>query len=390
MPSAFFDRWSLDPAITYLNHGAFGACPREVVARQQERRAEMEREPLDFLWRNLDAPLDAARREVAALVRAPEETLAFVGNATAAVNAVLRSLDFAPGDELLTTSQDYNACHNVLDEVARRSGARVVTVAAPFPVAGPGEIVDAVLAAVTPRTRLALLDHVTSPTAVVFPLEEIIARLADRGVETLVDGAHAPGMRPLDLPRLGASYYTGNLHKWICAPRGTAFLYAREDRQAGLRPPVISHGANTRRSGRSLFHDEFDWPGTTDVTAWFCAGDAIRFCATLLPGGLEALMERNHALVVEARRLLCAALDVEPPCPEAMLGSMATLPLPGRYQGAPPPPDRFDPDQTWLREAHRIEVPLFRWGGRRWFRVSAQAYNSIDDYARLAEALRSR
>lgn len=390
MPSEFFDRWSLDPTVTHLNHGAFGACPREIGERQRVLREQMERDPLDFLWRKVDTPLDAARADLAAFVHAPAETLAFVGNATAAVNAVLRSLDFAPGDELLTTSHDYNACHNVLNEVARRSGARVVTAAVPFPVADPGEIVAAVLAAVTPRTRLALLDHVTSPTAVIFPLEEIIAKLAARGVETLVDGAHAPGMRPLDLPRLGAGYYAGNLHKWICAPRGTAFLYVREDLQAGIHPPVISHGANTRRPDRSAFHDEFDWPGTTDVTAWFCAGDAIRFCAGLLPGGIEALMSRNHALVVEARRLLCNALAVEPPCPESLLGSMTTLPLPKRFQGAPPPPDRFDPDQTWLLEAHRIEVPLFRWGGRRWFRVSAQAYNSLDDYARLAEALRSR
>ncbi len=390
MPSELLHRWLLDPVVTHLNHGAFGACPREVVERQSEWRERMERDPLDFLWRKLDAPLDASREEVARLVNAPTETLAFVSNATSAVNAVLRSLELAPGDELLTTNHDYNACHNVLAEVARRSGARVVTAPVPFPIDDPAQIVAAVLAAATPRTRLALLDHVTSPTAIIFPLEELIRELAARGVETLVDGAHAPGMRPLDLTALGAGYYTGNLHKWLCAPRGTAFLHVRADLRSGLRPAVISHGANTRRPGRSAFHDEFDWPGTIDPTGWLCAGDAIRWCANLFPGGLDELMRRNHDLAVAARRRLCERLSVEPPCPEAMLGSMATLPLPERFQDAPAPPDRFDPDQTWLLEEHAIEVPFFRWNGRRWFRVSAHAYNAIGDYERLAAAVEGR
>jgi isopenicillin-N epimerase len=393
MPSTLASLWSLDPAITFLNHGSFGACPRAIVARQQELRAAMEREPVDFLWRNLEGPLDAARAEVARLIGAEEETVAFVPNATSAVNAVLRSLEFAPGDELLTTDHAYNACRNVLDEVARRSGARVVVAPVPFPIADPAEAVDALLSRVTERTRLALLDHVTSPTAIILPIREIVAGLNARGVESLVDGAHAPGMLPLDVPALGAAYYTGNLHKWICAPRGAGFLYVRADRQEAIQPAVISHGYNTRRAGRSAFHDRFDWQGTGDVTAWLCAGDAIRWCASLFPGGLDELMRRNHDLAVAARSLLCDRLGLAAPCPESMLGSMATLPLPGRFQTAGGTSsaviERFDANQTRLFREQHIEVPFIRWGAppRRWFRISAQAYNSLEDYDRLATAL---
>ncbi len=393
MPSALFQLWPLDPEVTFLNHGSFGACPHAIVERQSELRAQMEREPVAFLWRDLEGPLDAARAEVARLVQAPEETIAFVPNATSAVNAVLRSLDFAPGDELLTTDHAYNACRNVLVEVARRSGARAVVAPIPFPIASPEEAVAAILACVTPRTRLALLDHVTSPTALILPIAEIVRELTVRGVESLVDGAHAPGMLPLDVPALGAAYYTGNLHKWICAPRGTGFLYVRANRQEAIQPAVISHGYNTRRIGRSAFHDRFDWQGTGDVTAWLCAGDAIRWCASLFPGGLDELMQHNHDLAVTARRMLCEQLALEAPCPETMLGSMVTLPLPARFQTGGGTSsaviERFDPDQTRLFREHHVEVPFIRWGTppRRWFRISTQAYNSLEDYEHLATAL---
>jgi isopenicillin-N epimerase len=393
MPSALASHWSLDPTVTFLNHGSFGACPRAIMERQAALRAAMEREPVAFLWRDLEVPLDAARAEVARLIRARDEDVVFVPNATSAVNAVLRSLEFAPGDELLTTDHAYNACRNVLVEVARRSGARVVVAALPFPIADPGEAVAAIVSCVTDRTRVALLDHVTSPTAIILPIAEIVRELQARGIESLVDGAHAPGMLPLDVPALGAAYYTGNLHKWICAPRGTGFLYVRGDRQEAIQPAVISHGYNTRRSGRSAFHDRFDWQGTGDVTGWLCAGDAIRWCASLFPGGLDELMRRNHALAVAARRLLCERLALPAPCPESMLGSMATLPLPERFQTGDGTSsaviERFDPDQTRLFRKHHIEVPFIRWGAppRRWFRISAQAYNSLEDYERLAAAL---
>lgn len=386
--------------MVFLNHGSFGACPRTILNDQFELRAKLEANPMRFLVRDYPNLLDAARADVANFLGASVEDLVFVPNATTGVNAVLRSLELQAGDELLTTNHDYNACRCALEDTARRSGARVVVAEIPFPVRTDDEIVNAILAALTPRTRLAMIDHVTSTTALIFPVERIVAALQQRGVDVLVDGAHAAGMVPLQLTKLGAAYYTGNLHKWTSAPKGTAYLFVREDRRDAIRPLTVSHGENTHRPGRSAFHDHFDWPGTLDPTAWLCAGHAVRWCSTLLPGGIEEWMARNHALAVEARQLLCEALRVEVPCPEAMIGSMATIALPSALQHEPPSrPDlrRFqgwlgaDRLQAWLAGEHHIEVPIVRWGreGRRWVRVSAQLYNSRAQFEHLAEVLQT-
>jgi isopenicillin-N epimerase len=380
--------WPLDPDVVFLNHGSFGACPSEVLRHQAALRAEMEAEPVRFLSRELDDRLDGARRVLAGFVGADPDDLAFVVNATSGVNAVLRSLAFARGDELLTTDHAYNACKNALDFAAERTGARVVVVKIPFPVASPAAVVDAVMARVTPRTRLALLDHVTSPTALVLPIERLIALLAARGVEVLVDGAHAPGMVPLDLRALGASYYSGNCHKWLCAPKGSAFLWVHRDRQPDVRPLTISHGANATRTGRSRFRLEFDWTGTHDPTAWLTVPKAIDYLGSLLPGGWTALMARNRGLALEARRVLCAAAGTPPPCPDEMIGSLASIVLPDG-----PTADigwrRPDPLQRRLFDGWGIEVPVMSWPAapRRLLRISAQLYNRPGHYARLAEAL---
>jgi isopenicillin-N epimerase len=248
--------------------------------------------------------------------------------------------------------------------------------------------VEAVLRAVSPRTRLAMVDHVTSNSALLLPIARLVRELAARGVDTLVDGAHAPGMLPLDLDALGAAYYTGNLHKWVCAPKGAAFLWARPDKQAPLQPAVISHGNNTPRPGFTPFQDRFDWAGTFDPTAWFCAAAAIAWLGRRVPGGWKEIYARNHALAVQARRLLCRRLRLEPPCPEDMLGAMATLPLPERFQGRPRTA-KLDPEQLQLYDQFGIEVPFLRFGRpeRRYFRVSAQLYNSPAEYEFLARAL---
>ena len=350
----------------------------------------MEAEPVQFLWRRYDERLDLARRRVAEFVGARPRDLVFVTNATSGVNAVVRSLKLRPGDEILTTNHDYNACHNVLVEAARRAGAKLVVAQVPFPLGSADEVVETVVGAVTRRTRLALLDHITSNTGLVFPVARLIRELEGRGVDTLVDGAHAPGMLSLRLSHLGAAYFTANLHKWTCAPKGAAFLWVREDKQREVQPAVISHGNNTPRPGYTAFQDRFDWAGTFDPSAWLCAGEAIRWLGELLPGGWRELRQRNHRLAVEARGLLCAALGLESPCPESMLGSMATLPLPEQFQGVPRS-EKIDVEQRRLYDRFRVEVPFIRMGRpeRRYFRISAHIYNTLAEYEYLAEALSS-
>lgn len=351
-----------------------------------------------FLVRDYPTLLDGSRAEVAQMLGAAPEDIVFVTNATTGVNAVLRSLELHPDDELLTTNHAYNACRCALDEVARRTGAKVVVAEIPFPLAAEDEIVNAILGALTPHTRLAMIDHITSVTALILPIARIVSELQSRGVDVLVDGAHAAGMVSVDLSGLGAAYYAGNLHKWTCAPKGAGYLFVREDKRDTVHPLTISHGENTHRPGRSAFHDRFDWAGTIDPSPWLCAGIAARWCTALLPGGLAELMAKNHALIVEARALLCGSLREPAPCPEAMLGSMATIPLPPSLQSGPPSTADLrrcqgwlgaDRLQAWLAGEHHIEVPIVRWGaeGKRWLRISAQAYNSRAQFEHLAEVL---
>lgn len=389
----FRRHWLLDPDIVFLNHGSFGSCPAVVLEEQRRWRDRMERQPVTFFVRELPGLLDEALASLAGFLGADGEDLAFVSNATSGVNAVLRSLEFREGDELLRTDHTYPACRNAMDYVAARSGARVVVARLPFPGTTPDLAAEAVLAAVTERTKLALIDHVTSPTGLVLPVDRIVRELSARGVDTLVDAAHAPGMRPVDLNRTGAAYTTGNGHKWLCSPKGAAFLHVRRDRRDRIRPAVISHGASVRVAGRPRFRLEFEWTGTDDPTAALSVPAAIRFLGGLLPGGWPELMERNRALALEARRLLAAELGVDAPASDDMIGSLAALPIPGLTPPPPGPARRINdtlPIQDVLWERHRIEVPVFPWppAGCVLARVSAQLYNDLDDYRALARALR--
>jgi isopenicillin-N epimerase len=369
--------WCLDPSVAYLNHGSYGACPRAVLELQRTLQLEMEREPVDFLSRELPGRLQSARSALARFLGAEAADLVFVPNATAGVNAVLRSLELARGDEVLATSHTYAACRNSLDYVASYTGMRVVTAPLPFPVRNEEELIAAVMACVSPRTRLALLDHVTSPTALVLPIARLVRELRALDIETLIDGAHAPGMVPLALGELGAAYYTGNAHKWLCAPKGAAFLHVRRDRQRQLHPTVISHGYNAGLQA------EFDWIGTFDPSAWLCVPAAITYLGTLLPGGWPQLMTTNRGLALEARALLCESLEIDPPCPDSMIGSMASLVLPRAITGAAASRLEGEALAAWFRE-RGVET----WLSRRPFnllRVSAQLYNSVAQVRRLAE-----
>ena len=380
--------WTLDPEVEFLNHGSFGACPTRILAVQQELRARMERQPVLFLARELENLLDGARIGLAAFLDSDADDLAFVPNATTGVSTVVRSLRFGPGDELLTTDHAYNACRNAL-HAAEQSGARVVTAAIPWPGATPAQVVDTVLGAVTPRTRLALIDHVTSPTGLIFPIDALVRALDQRGVDTLVDGAHAPGMLPVSLRGIGAAYYTGNCHKWLCTPKGSGFLHVRRDRQDRMLPLAISHGFNSNRTDRSRFRLLFDLGGTDDPTPFLCIPEVIRFLGTLLPGGWPELMRRNRARALEGRAILCDSLRIPVPAPEEMIGSLASVPLPDSTGPLPDPGSLHDPLQRRLYERDHIEVPVYTFPKhpRRLVRISAQLYNSREQFEHLARAL---
>ncbi len=388
--------WSLDPEVTFLNHGSFGACPEAVLAVQREWRDRMERAPIQFLDRELEGHLDETRRALGAFLGADQTGLVFVPNATTGVNAVLRSLRFEPGDELLTSDHEYNAILNTIRAVAERDGATVVLASIPFPTAGEDEVVEAVLAAVTPRTKLAVLSHVTSPTALVLPIERLVGELDARGVDTLVDGAHAPGMVPLALDTLGAAYYAGNAHKWLCAPKGAGFLWVRGDRRERIHPTIVSHGANTLRTDRSRYRLEFDWVGTADPTPALTIPAAIDWVARLDPGGWPAVMAANHALALVACDRLVEAFGGPTPAPDGLIGSMVSFPLRGLSTDA-------DAEALHLGLVDdRIEVPIVAWpvpGARPaptdppravLVRVSAQRYTESEDIERLVVALGRR
>lgn len=380
--------WNLDPDVTHLNHGSFGATPVEVLDLQAELRSRMESNPVGFMLREYQPALEVSRGALADFVGGDAGGLVFVPNATYGVNSVLRSLEhrLEPGDELVVTSQTYNACLNAVTVTAARSGCSVVVADVPFPLGGPDGVVDAILGVVTERTALVLLDHVTSPTAVINPIEEIIAAL-DPSVMVVVDGAHAPGMLDVDLGTLGADFYTANCHKWICSPKGAAFLWVAEPYRDSMVAASVSHGYNDGWPGSgSRFHAQFDWTGTDDPTARLCVARSLDVVGTHRPGGWDEVRATNHDLVLAGRDLLLAALGIAAPAPAEMIGSIAAVPVPPDPE---PSASIFDPLTTALHEKWSIEVPVFAWpeSPRRVLRISAQQYNQLDDYRRLAEAL---
>ena len=386
--------WDFDPEITFLTHGTFGACPRPVLEYQAELVRRMEANPIAFFDRALEEHLDAARREVAAFLHADPEGMVVVPNATTGVATALASLRLRPGDELLTNDHEYNATLNQLDAVAERARARVVRVSVRLPIRHPEEVVEAHLAAVTPRTRVALISHVTSPSGLVFPIETLVRELDRLGVDTVVDAAHAPGMVPVDVDALNAAYWTGNGHKWLCGPKTAGVLVVRGDRRDGVLPLVTSHGRNDPRTDRPPLWKEFDWQGTLNPTPFLSLPEAFRVVGGLQPGGRPAHMAANHELAIAARRMLHEALGTEPIAPESMIGAMASIALPAALSNE----EAADLTRSLAGE-DRIEVPAVPFPVRAarptpdapctngFVRISAQRYNEPADYERLADAL---
>lgn len=369
-------RWSLDPTVDFLNHGSFGATPRAVQAAQDALRAEMEAEPVEFLARQLPARLDRARARVAAFVGADPAGLVFVPNATHGVESALGAIDWRVGDEVVHADHGYGAVKRALDRLGHRHGVVQVPVVVPFPIAHAEQVVDAFAAAIGPRTRLVIVDHVTSATALVFPVAELVQLCRARGVPVLVDGAHAPGLLDLSLDTLGADFYTGNLHKWVCAPKGAALLWVHPDWRDRAHPRVTSHGYL-----RGLA-PEFEWTGTFDPTAWLAVPAALDHLEEL---GVERVRAEGHALVQRGREELAEALGVRLPHPDhpGWYGPMAAVLVPwARGEEAPELTAR-------LYAQARIEVPFTSYDERCFVRISGQVYNRPAQYTRLAAVLRT-
>ena len=385
---SYLSHWLLDPEITYLNHGTVGVTPRRVLDVQQRLRDEMERQPARFILRELsgesgrhDLPqtrLRAATERVAEFLGAAAGDLVFVQNATTGVNAVLRSFDFRPGDEILVPNLAYGAVARTAQFVARERGAVVRPVDLPFPPPDPAACVEAYVCATGPRARLAIVDHISSETALLLPVREIAAALRAQGVAVLVDAAHAPGAIPVDIPSQGVDWYVANLHKWAFAPRGCGILWAAPERQEGLRPPVISWGFEQG------FPLEFDWSPTSDPTSYLSAPEGIDFLRDL---GTEAVQTYDHDLVWQAGHRLAERWGTELPTPEAMIGTMISVPLPASLGST-------RAEAGLLRDAllfeDRLEAGPFAHGGRLWIRIAAQVYNDMADFDRLGAAIDAR
>jgi isopenicillin-N epimerase len=380
------DEWPQDPAITYLNHGTVGAPPKRVLEVQQRLRDEIERQPSRFLlreispkgvgvWKRERSRLRDAANAVGEFVGAKGDDLVFVDNTTEGVNAVLRSFDFREGDEVLVSDLAYGGVMNAADYATRVRGARVRTVELLKSVKDPGEIVRTVSEAIAPNTRIVVIDHITSGTALIMPVAQVAEICSKRGVAVLVDGAHAPGAIPVDIASLGVDWYTGNLHKWAWSPRSCGFLWASPARQQSLRPTVISWGLDQG------FTHEFDWPGTRDPTPHLAAPAGIAFMREL---GVDRVQRYNHELAWQAGLELTRHLDARLLAPESMIGTMVTVSLPARFGATAEDAARLR--DTLLFE-HQIEVHVAAFDNQVCLRVSAQIYNEMSDIGRLVKAL---
>ncbi len=370
--------WLLEEGMAFLNHGSFGATPRRVLAAQDRYRLAMERQPMRFMEEELPTALRATAADLASFVGARGDDLAFVENTSAGVNAVLRSLRLGPGDEVVTGDHVYPAVLKTLDFVCRRSEAHIRLAPIGLPVSGPEQIVDAYASVISPATRLLVIDHVASGSGLVQPVRELVALAEQHGIPVLVDGAHGLGMLPLDLPELGATWYVANCHKWLCAPKGSAMLWANPDDARSLvdlHPPVISHGFD------EPFPAEFDWIGTRDFSAWLAVSEALAMRREFGDGAVRA---HNDRLARDGGRAVADAIQGALAGPTSMMASMCSVVVPG-IEGATQA--LGDQVRALVWTEHRIEVAVPAILGRLTVRVSGQLYNEPEEYERLAAVL---
>jgi isopenicillin-N epimerase len=373
------DLFLLREDVTYLNHGSFGACPRPVFEAYQALQRELESEPVDFLHprRSLPERLAAARARLADFLGADRDEIVFVTNATGGLNVVARSLKLNPGDEVLTTDHEYGAMDRMWRFLCAQQGAKYVRQPLPLPLDDPAEVVEAVWSGVTDRTRVLFLSHITSPSALVLPVETLIARARQRGILTMIDGAHVPGQIDCDLHALGADFWSGNCHKWLMAPKGAAALYVRREVQHLVEPLIVSWGFESDHPGPSRFIDEQEWTGTRDFSPWLAVPAALDFFEE---HDWPTVRQSCRALLLGARKQLLDLLGLPALCPpDPWLAQMAALPL----------PESVDPEELGraLRQDYAVEIPVTEFAGRFWLRVSIQGYNNREDVTRLVTAM---
>ena len=380
--------WGLDEETIFLNHGSYGATPKIVLEEQKRWQKLVERDPVKFYEEIAPEALLEARKAIAKFVKCDYDDLALIENATSGVNTVLRSLNFNNNDEILVPNHAYQACRNTIDFVAKKNDATVVTCEIPFPINDEDTIIELIMGCVTERTKLALIDTVTSPTGIKMPFEKLVELLEKKGVKVLLDAAHGIGMIPLDLEKIGASFTTSNCHKWLCAPKGSAFLHVRKDMQEFIHPLTISHGMTAPLEGTSRFRHEFDWTGTRDISAWCVIPYVIDEVCNMVGRSWEEIMRHNNNLVKEARKYLCKELDITPPCPDEMLSSIATIKL-NFDDFTYLPIHKPDSIHIDLLNKYKIQVPVWYWPNPegRYMRISAQIYNNLEEYEFLVFAL---
>jgi isopenicillin-N epimerase len=369
----------LDPEVHFLNHGSFGACPKPVFAEYQRWQLEMERQPVHFVQHRLHPELLKARAALGAFINAPAENLVFVDNATWGVNVIARSFDFKPGDELLTTDHEYGACDMTWEWQLRKQGAAVVRQPIPLPVTTHADFVDAFWAGVTPKTKVIYLSHITSPTALIFPIEEICRRAREAGILTVIDGAHAPGQLKLDMQKIGADIYTGNLHKWLCTPKGTGFLYVRPEHQAWVESLVISWGWG-RKNGidpDSTFVERNEWQGTRDHSAFLAVPAAIEFRKE---HNWDKVQCECNALLRSTRDRIAELSGLPSICPDSGEWFLQLAACPVRTDDA-------TSLKTRLIDEFKIEIPIVNWHDQIFVRISVQGYNTQADLDALVDAL---
>jgi isopenicillin-N epimerase len=381
--------WELDDETVFLNHGSYGATPTIVLDEQKRWQRLLEKDPVRFYEEIAPDALRKSREAIANLVNCDPEDLALIENATSGVNIILRSLSFEKGDEIIVPDHAYQACRNTIDYVAEKWGAVVITCEIPFPVKNTQIIIDNVMKCVTKRTKLALIDTVTSPTGLRMPFEELVELLESKGVNVLLDAAHGIGMIPLNLEKIGASYTTSNCHKWLCAPKGSAFLHVKKDLQEFIHPLTISHGMTVPLGGSTRFRHEFDWTGTRDISAWCVLPFVIEELSQLVGMSWEEIMEHNKDLVIKGRNIICEKLNIKPQCPDEMVASISTIKISSKKDNIVDFHE-IDPLHLELLKNYNIQVPVWYWPSPegRYIRISAQLYNNKEEYEYLANVLK--